>query len=478
MYRLIAYAKNGVQRFPVTRGELLVGSDLGCEIHLPYSDVGERHARITTGPDGLRIEDLGASKGVLVNGERVHEATLEALDEIRLGSVTLLVEEALAGEPLPAEPAAAVASSVSIVTPEAMTRHLAAVSQWVLTDTESRVTLESLVRQILDDFGGGVLLLCHGGSADNPGIKFVVATEANFLTSATELLAQVGSSSSGSDGLPTASWIDDGTLLGETCALFSTTVSAMRRSYQVICALPRFQSSEWSALASFQALSDLLIQGLIHHVGRYEPILPGQGERRDLSLAPGLILGESRAMMSVVEALRSVPDPNVRILFLGEPGSGREALARTVHLSGRRRDQPFVIANCVGSDMREIEADLFGAEVPGGQGLLLREGRISLADGGTLYLEEPEQLSLELQARLVHFLRSGQISEPGSTANTSRAVDVRILAASRQPLQSTAVEDRFRVDLAYRLSEFTIHVPGPTSLARQAHRVRDRCPRS
>ena len=457
MYRLIAYAKNGVQRFPVSSRDLVLGSMPECDIYLPFTGVGKRHARILREAGGLRIEDLGSRRGVVVNGERVHEARLEVLDEIRLGTITLLVEDVSRDAELvePASPPSEAPREPSI-TPEGMTRHLAAISQWVLLDTESNVTLESLVKAVLEDFGGGVFFLCLGGEPGNPGIKFVVSTETEWLTTAADLLEQVPALRAHGQEPERACWVE-GTLCAQACSIFYTALTAMERSYTVVSALPRFRPKEWSATPSFQALSDLLIQGLVHHVGRYEPILPGQGVRTELSLAPNLIIGESDAMRKVIEQIRSIADPEVQVLLRGELGSGRELLARTLHLSSPRREGPLLTVNCEGGDARQVEADLFGAEVAGRDGPLRREGKLLLADGGTLLLEEPSFLSLDLQARLVRFLRTGIVEGPGSSL--PKAADVRILASSRVPLEACVAEDRFRVDLAYRLSQFTIDVP-------------------
>ncbi len=159
----------------------------------------------------------------------------------------------------------------------------------------------------------------------------------------------------------------------------------------------------------------------------------------------------------MVEQLRAAVDPPVHVLLSGEPGVGKELLARSLHLSGPRRHGPFVVASCGGARPRQIEADLFGAEVPGKGGPVRREGKLLLAHGGTLFLDEIEQLPMELQARLVRFLRSGEVEPAGSTE--SHQVDVRLVVGSREPLDSVVARDLFRVDLAYRLSQFMIDVP-------------------
>jgi DNA-binding NtrC family response regulator len=197
--------------------------------------------------------------------------------------------------------------------------------------------------------------------------------------------------------------------------------------------------------------------GLVHHVGRYEPIVPGLRLRKGLTVDPALVLGESEAMARVLEQLRTAVDVPVPVLLRGEPGTGRQLLARTLHLSGSRRDGPFVVASCGGADPQRIEADLFGAVVPGKSGPVERQGKLLLADGGTLYLHDVAQLPLELQARLVRFLRTGEVEPAGSVE--ARKVDVRIVASSTGPLEPEVARDRLRVDLAHRLSGLAVDVP-------------------
>src|ERR1700743_2856309 len=93
MLRLVAYAPDGVRRFPLHRAEMLIGSAPECDLCLPYIGVAQRHARLHFEGAALGIRDLGSRKGLLVSGRKVREAALEVLDEIRIGNVTLLVED-------------------------------------------------------------------------------------------------------------------------------------------------------------------------------------------------------------------------------------------------------------------------------------------------------------------------------------------------------------------------------------------------
>jgi DNA-binding NtrC family response regulator/pSer/pThr/pTyr-binding forkhead associated (FHA) protein len=455
--RLVAYAPDGVRRFPITRDELVIGSLPACDIVLPYTGVARRHARVLFDGAVLRVEDLGSRRGLLVDGRRVKEAELRVLDEVKVGGVTLLVEdvvpepEADGGPQVDERPPA----GPPVMTPARMVEHLARISHWVLADAESRTTLESLTENLLSDFGGGALFL-FVGDTEEAGIKFVSATDPAWMAAGEQLLEQIGQRGHVGTGAE-RTWFFEGRLGNEPAWLFHRVFSALDRPYFMVCALARFDPDPWSPEAALDTLGDLLSLGLVHHVGRYEPILPGNRGVQDLTLDPGLVVGESRGLKEVLARMRAAVDTGVHVLLRGEPGVGRELLARSIHLSSPQRNGPFIVASAAGANPTQVEADLFGSEVAARSGAVKREGKIRLADGGTLFLDDVERLPLELQARLVRFLRSGEVEPAGS--REVHHVAVRLVAASRQPLEPAVARDEFRVDLAYRLSRFVIDVP-------------------
>lgn len=456
MIRLVAYAPDGVRRFPVLRSELVVGSDVACDIVLPYPGVAQQHARFTYDGRDLRVIDLGSRKGVLVSGRRVRESALEVLDEVRLGGVTLLVEDVVPEPVETEEPARAPeqAAAVSAMAPELLLDHLARISHWVLADAESRSTLESLVDRLLRDFGGGALFLFLGSLAE-AGVKFVAASEVESLSAGEELLDAVRQRSAEAGGETYLFF--DGTLRGQPAWIFHRTFSALERPYFMIAAFPRFDPAAWSPVPGLFALGDLLSLGLVHHVGRYEPILPGNRGNGELVLDPQLVVGESEAMKHVLERLKIAVETGVHVLLRGEPGVGKERLARSIHLSSPRRGGPFLTASAAGANPTQLEAELFGSEVAGRGAPVRRQGKLVGADGGTLLVDHVDSLPLELQDRLVRFLRNGEV-EPAGSREVIRA-DVRLIAATKRPLELAVARDEFRVDLAYRLARFAIDVP-------------------
>ena len=464
MLRLVAYAPDGVRRFPVPHAELLIGSWPECDIYLPYTGVAQRHARLRYDGSELTIEDLGSRRGMLVSGRKVKEASLEVLDEIRLGGVTLLVED-IAPEPeRPPAPPAPKPPREPRMDPERMVEHLCRIGEWVLADTESRTSSEALLSDVLADFGGGLLLLLLGGDLDQSGVKLLVATEPAWLPAGEEILDQLRGRREAGFDLAAAGWFEG--RLGESRAwICHHSFTAVERTYFLIVALPRFTPDGWSPAAALRTLGNLLILGLVHHVGSYEPILPGHQGQQDLTLEAGVVVGESPAMKRVVEELRTAVDPAVHVLLRGEAGTGKELLAKSLHKSGPRRQGPFVVASCSGAKPMQLEADLFGAEVPGKGGPVRREGKLLLAHGGTLFLDEIDcmdsserpNLTLDLQERLNRFLRTGEVEPAGSAIATK--VDVRLIVGSRGPLEAAVARDLFRLDLVYNLSQVTIDVP-------------------
>lgn len=170
------------------------------------------------------------------------------------------------------------------------------------------------------------------------------------------------------------------------------------------------------------------------------------------------ILGSSPAIMKVREDIARVAPTNATVLVMGETGTGKELVARSIHRSSSRRDKPFIALNCAAIPESLLESELFGHERGAFTGAdRAREGLLEAAHLGTLFLDEVAELTPAAQAKLLRVLNDGQLTRVGS--NRARTVDVRVVTATHRNLQERARNNLFREDLYYRLAVFPIAIP-------------------
>lgn len=170
------------------------------------------------------------------------------------------------------------------------------------------------------------------------------------------------------------------------------------------------------------------------------------------------MVGESPVMQRLRERIRKVAPTKATVLILGESGTGKELVARAVHADSDRVDRSFIQVNCAAIPKDLIESELFGHEKGAFTGATsMHRGRFEQADGGSIFLDEVADTSLETQARLLRVLQEGEVQRVGS--EKIMVVDVRVVAASNQNLAILMEEGRFREDLYYRLNVLPIQVP-------------------
>jgi formate hydrogenlyase transcriptional activator len=170
------------------------------------------------------------------------------------------------------------------------------------------------------------------------------------------------------------------------------------------------------------------------------------------------IIGNSRALTSVLDQIRTVAPTDATVLLLGETGTGKELLARAIHESSRRRERTFVRINGAALPAGLIESELFGYEKGAFTGAVATKvGRLELAHRGTLFLDEVGDIPIDVQPKLLRALQEREFERVGSTR--TQQVDVRLIAATNRNLEEMAAAGSFRSDLYYRLSVFPIQVP-------------------
>ncbi len=207
----------------------------------------------------------------------------------------------------------------------------------------------------------------------------------------------------------------------------------------------------------------LCFDGLTLFVGiTPPPRKPAAPSRNSTPLPPELakLCSPDSRFNQTLQRVAGLADTQVPVLINGETGSGKELLARAIHLSGNRADKPFIAVNCAAIPENLIESELYGY-APGSFSGADRKGKTGLiqaADGGTLFLDEIGDMPLYLQSRLLRVLSEREVMPVGSIHAVK--VDIRIIAATHHDLQASIAAGKFREDLYYRLNGLNVVLPG------------------
>ncbi len=194
---------------------------------------------------------------------------------------------------------------------------------------------------------------------------------------------------------------------------------------------------------------------LLEQLSQYARVLSREA---DSAFNFGAIVGESPSLRQVLTKVEQVAQTAATVLLRGETGTGKEMVARAIHINSPRESRPFVRVNCAALAPGVLESELFGHEKGAFTGAVARRpGRFELADGGTLFLDEVGDLPLDVQVKLLRVLQEREFERVGGSETIK--VDVRVISATHRDLERLIGEGKFREDLYYRLNVFPITLP-------------------
>jgi two-component system nitrogen regulation response regulator NtrX len=253
-------------------------------------------------------------------------------------------------------------------------------------------------------------------------------------------------------------WLPDGSgldLLAEVATSAPETIAIVMSGHATIdVAVRATRLGAYDFMEKPLSLEHLLVA--LRNAGAARAL---QAENRRLQTAwPFPIIGRSPALTRLMREVEQAGSSSARVLIQGENGTGKELVARALHASGTRGEQPFVAVNCSAIPEELIESELFGHERGAFTGATqARRGRFEEAHLGTLFLDEVGELSPRAQTKLLRVLQEAELSRVGG--NRAIKVDVRVIAATNVDLRERVASGRFREDLFFRLAVIPITVP-------------------
>ncbi len=477
---------------PLSDGEVTIGREASNGIAVTDPSVSRKHCLVSGRDGSFQVRDLDSRNGTLVNGTGVEEQSLQHGDEIATGdsSFMFLLEE---DEPTPAESQvefedAGATSETTIIhprdvvylQPDRLLRELPATSRVarnlnVLLKI-SRIVhairdLNDLQGQLLDlifevvPAGRGAILLAdrEGHEFNSTFARVRQAGQPQFVkvsrTVARQVLEQ-GIAMLGSD-VPGSSELRDVESLAasQVRSLLCVPLTVFQRVIGCIYVDSDSLSSRLSEehLQLVTAIAGISAVALEN--ARHLHWLEQENQRLTVEITQDRsLIGEGARMKDVYQFLKRVAPTDSTVLIEGESGTGKELAARALHRNSPRAGEPFVPINCSAIPETLLESDLFGHERGAFTGATsLKKGRLEIADGGIVFLDEIGELALAMQVKLLRVLQEREFERVGGTHPIK--VDIRIIAATNSNLQQAVHEGRFRQDLYYRLAVLKITMP-------------------
>jgi len=479
---------------PLSEGEITIGREASNGIAIVDPSVSRKHCELSAQDGRFRVRDLDSRNGTLVNGAAIEQRDLQHGDEIAAGdsSFLFLLEDAdedltpSAGR-VEFEDAQATAETTIIhprdvvyLQPDRLVRELPATSH-VARNLNALLKISRIVHAIrdLNDLQGQLLDLIFEVVPAGRGAILLADREGHEFNSMFARMRQTGQSQLvkvsrtvarqvleqgiamlGSD-VPGSSELRDVESLAasQVRSLLCVPLTVFQR---VIGCIYLDSDSLGSRLTEEHLQLVTAIAGIsavaLENARRLQ-WLEQENERLTVEISQERsLVGEGARMKEVYQFLKRVAPTDSTVLIEGESGTGKELAARALHRNSPRAGKPFVAINCSAIPESLLESDLFGHERGAFTGAAsLKKGRLEVADGGVVFLDEIGELALALQVKLLRVLQEREFERVGGTHPIK--VDIRLIAATNCNLEQAMHDGKFRQDLYYRLAVLKITMP-------------------
>ena len=468
--------KGGI--FAVDEEAMVIGRETAAHLCIADASVSRRHSRIEKKDDAFVITDLDSLNGTFVNDLPVKTRVLEHGDRVRIGDSQFLFlthegDAMSKSSDVTLDEATVISgSTVQFRFDHAinlMARDLSALMK-VSTTINSIRGLDDLLERLLEllfevvPAERGAILLTNEGSFEtslifgldrvqgkNQAVKVSRTIVQQVLRDGVALLAN--------DGAAKSTHASESLALTRAHSVMCVPLLIFDRKLGVLYldttrARDQFNRDHLQLVAAIAGISAVAIEN-----ARQFQWLETENERllSDVNIEHNMI-GESPAMQRVYHFISKVAPTDATVLINGESGTGKELAARAIHRNSKRAQKSFMAVNCAALNESLLETELFGHEKGSFTGALAqKKGRLEIADGGTIFLDEIGELTPALQVKLLRVLQEREFERVGGTVTIK--VDLRMVAATNKNLEEAIEAGQFRQDLYYRLNVVSLEMP-------------------
>jgi transcriptional regulator with GAF, ATPase, and Fis domain len=418
------------ERYPLAAGPVEIGRAPSARVRLDIPEAARQHCVIKPGGGSYVLTDLRSGYGTYVNGMRVAQHTLEDGDQIGIGEAVLLFR--IGATPDPGHtPQTVLLRACSFLF---LTRALASAG-----NEAPRDMLETQFLRLVSDLmpsRGGFFLLGRGEAE----LQAAVAERGGGASLVARGYAEGPVIDTGPHTISVPLYVR-GKLRGLLSVEFPPSEAIHFADHRDT--LSAIATLATAALESAQEVERLRTENAILH-----EMVPDTGR----------VVGDSAPVRKLMDMVARVAPLDTSVLLLGESGTGKEVIARALHQQSQRHANPFVAINCAAITDTLLESELFGHEKGAFTGaVVLKKGKLEVAEGGTVFLDEIGELAMPLQAKLLRVLQQREFERVGGT-KTIR-LDVRLIAATNRDLAAEARRGAFREDLYHRLNVVALRTP-------------------
>src|SRR5829696_5176324 len=465
--------------FALNEETLVIGRESAANLCIADASVSRQHSQIEKKESGFVLTDLESLNGTFVNDVPVKSRLLEHGDRVRIGDsqFVFLTHEGDAtskSSDVKLDEAHVISSStVQIRFDEAiyqMTRDLSVLMK-ISTTINSIRGLDNLLERLLEllfevvPAKHGAILLTDESSFETSlvfGLDRAQGKDGAVSVSRT-IVQQVlrdGVALLANDAPSEATLVTDSLIAARTRSVLCVPLILFDRKLGVLYldstdARDQFNRDHLQLVTAIAGIAAVAIEN-----ARQFEWLETENERllADVNIEHNMI-GESAAMQRVYHFISKVAPKDATVLISGESGTGKELAARAIHRNSTRAQKPFMAVNCAALNESLLESELFGHEKGSFTGAFAqKKGRLEIADGGTIFLDEIAELTATLQVKLLRVLQEREFERVGGTVTIK--VDLRLIAATNKNLEEAIEAGQFRQDLYYRLNVVSLEMPG------------------